>query len=229
MKIFQAYYADEQQTHLLPNTIPLNTLHINKGKQEYDIFKYLRSEGDFGCISWKFKRKAQIEHWEEKVRDKLQTWDAVIINPFPAVSAANLNCWQHYNDLKEVVKDYLDVNEFQKNIAFCSYIFAKKDWWDRYFVFMEKFIDLPKMADPFSYISNPKATKAPFVIERLVNYLPEGTYFWEHDLGYHVKKYGTDKFLQLQNARYSFSSWNNKFSEFTLDNLSQDLYKDDAR
>jgi hypothetical protein len=35
--------------------------------------------------------------------------------------------------------------------------------------------------------------------------------------------------LQLQNARYSFSSWNNKVSEFTLDNLSQYLNKDDAR
>lgn len=229
MKIFQAYYRDEQQKHLLPNTIPLNTSSINKGRQEYDIFEYLRSEGDFGCISWKFKHKTQLEHWEEKVQDKLKTWDAVIINPFPAVSSVNRNCWQHYDNLKEVVTDHLDVNEFQKNIAFCSYIFAKKDWWDRYFVFMREFIDLPKMSDPYNYIDNPKATKAPFVIERLVNYLTEGTYFWEHDLDYHLKKYGTDKFLQLQNARCSFSSWDKKFSEFTLDHLSPYLSKDDAR
>ena len=132
MKIFQAYYQDDQRQELLPNLIPLDTRTFDCRRFEFDIFTHLRPHGDFGVVSWKFKRKTNLKFWEEEVRDRLKTQDAVIINPFPGIEAMSYNCWQSHPTLIPAVNSVVDCSVFMDNMAFCSYIFAKSDYFLAY-------------------------------------------------------------------------------------------------
>ena len=216
MVIFQTYYADDHKQHLLPNTSHLDTRGLNIPWLEYDLFKILRPEGDFGMVSWKFARKTQLADWEDRVREKLKTHDAVIINPFPAISAVSYNCWQTHPSLVRVAQDLVDVDVFQEDMAFCSYIFAKKGWWDRYFEFMEKHLQDSRLNQSGKYSRNGSIPMAPFIIERLLNYCLEGAYLWEYDREHHMKKFGTDEYYNLRKLKTDFNAWAEKAKHYDI-------------
>jgi len=214
MKIFQAYYHDSHTKELIPNLIHLDTRKFNCSTLEYDIFKHLRSNGDFGVISWKFKKKTHLENWEEQTREFLKTWDAVIINPFPGVEAVSYNCWQSHPSLIPYVYNEIDCLIFMEKMAFCSYIFAKKTWWDKYFDFIEfklKSLNLNRLA---GYSRNPNLSMKPFVIERLLNYCTEGAYMWEYPKEHYVKKFGDDKLFELKQYKSMQNVWEEKVKAF---------------
>ena len=213
MKIYQAYYADEQKQHLLPNCIPVDTRGWDIPLLEYDIFRRLRPEGDFGVVSWKFKHKTMLDEWEDTAREKLKEYDAVIINPFPAISAISYNCW----DTHPVIKKYtsVDIEIPMREMAFCSYILAKQNWWDKYFQFIDSHLQklTPEASISAGYCRNQSLTAAPFLIERWLNYTLDGAWIWEYDEAHHRKKFNHTVFHKLQNIKFT-DEWNrirNKF------------------
>jgi len=215
LKIFQSYYRDDQKAHLLPNTTHLDTRKIECPRLEYDIFKHLRPEGDFGLISWKFYRKSKLDEWEDQARELLRHYDAVIINPFPAISAVSYNCWQSHPRLIKVAQDMVDTDEFQVDMAFCSYILGKKGWWDRYFEFMEKHLDHPGLNQDAGY-SRGNFPMTPFVVERLLNYTLEGAYIWQYPEEHHLKKFGTTEFHELREIKPDFNAWAERAKTYDL-------------
>jgi len=207
MKIFQAYYEDNQVQELLPNLIPLDTRNFNSRRFEFDIFKHLRPHGDFGVVSWKFKRKTNLKFWEEEVRELLKTWDAVIINPFPGIEAISYNCWQGHQSLIPAVNSIIDCNIFMDNMAFCSYIFAKKIWWDHYFNFIESKLNVLSLNKSANYVRNSSYSMEPFVIERLLNYCTEGAYMWQYPKEHYIEKFGDDNLYHLKQLKKNKAEW----------------------
>jgi hypothetical protein len=207
MKIFQAYYQDNQQQELLPNLIPLDTRTFDCRRFEFDIFKHLRPHGDFGVVSWKFKRKTNLKFWEEEVRDRLKTWDAVIINPFPGIEAMSYNCWQSHPTLVPAVNSVVDCDVFMDNMAFCSFIFAKKNWWDYYFDFIESRLNVLLLDQSANYVRNSSYTMEPFVIERLLNYCTQGAYMWQYPREHYIEKFGDDSLYKLKQLKKDQAAW----------------------
>lgn len=214
MKFFQAYYDDNHSKELLPNLIHLDTRKLGQNILEYDIFKHLRPNGDFGVVSWKFKKKTHLEHWEEQTRELLKTWDAVIINPFPGVAAVSYNCWQSHPSLIPYIWDQVDCTVFQQYMTFCSYIFAKKTWWDQYFDFIDSKIKHMNLTRLAGYSRNPNLNMKPFVIERLLNYCLDGAYLWQYPKQHYIQKFGNDKLYNLQQAKASPLLWEQQVKEF---------------
>ena len=207
MKIYQAYHQDAHKEYLLPNTIPLDVRAFPTPMREYDIFKKLRSDGDFGVISWKFLGKTWLHEWEDEAREHLKHHEAVMINPFPALSAVSYNCWASHPSLIETAKDLVDVHQFQKQIAFCLYILGKKSWWDRFFNFIDPMLTHPGFMKPSGYSRGPEIPQAGFLIERLVNYILDDVYVWQYSKQHHLDKYGTDAFIKLNALKNNPNDW----------------------
>lgn len=220
MKIFQTYYSDDQKPHLIDGLNHINVSSIVKDKLEYDVFKHLRPEGDFGVISWKFQKKTLLTDWQDKVHEKLKTHDAVIINPFPAIESLVWNCWENHPTLLPFAN--VDSEAMQKHAVFCSYIFAKKAWWDEYFAFMDAQIaKIPKEVYTLSagYFRNKDISCVPFLIERWLNYCLNGAYLWEYDKEHFRKKYGLTDFFGLKERKGTLF-WILQKSRFNFNNVA---------
>jgi hypothetical protein len=201
VKIFQTYYAPQHEPHLIEGLIPLNTSHVTKDRLEYDIFKELRSEGDFGVVSWKFGKKTCLVDWQDRVHEKLKSHDAVIINPFPAIEALVWNCWENQPNLIPMAG--VDTDVMQKDVAFCSYIVAKRNWWDAYFSFVDgQLTNLhPDAFKPAGYFRAPWLNSVPFLIERWLNHCLNGSYMWEYDSNHFQRKYGDASLCGLKEKK----------------------------
>lgn len=201
MKIFQTHYAPQHSLHLIKGLIHLNTSHVSKERLEYDIFKELRSEGDFGVVSWKFGKKTCLVDWQDQVHEKIKIYDAVIINPFPAIEALVWNCWENQPNLIPMAR--VNTNLMQKDVAFCSYIFAKKNWWNAYFDFIDKQLANlhPDALKPAGYFRNSKLTSVPFLIERWLNYCLNEAYMWEYNRSHFERKYGDGSLFGLKDKK----------------------------
>jgi len=203
VKIYQAFYADEHKREMFDTLIPLDTRGLKIPLLEYDIFRHLRDQGDFGVVSWKFCRKTWLEEWEEEAREHLKTWDAVVINPFPGVQALSYNCWDSHPKLKNWAN--VDTNIPMWEMAFCSYILAKKPWWDKYFDFIDNQLknlhsDATKEV---GYWRNRELSAVPFLIERWLNYTLEGAYLWRYPREHYELKFGNDELYNLQQIKYT--------------------------
>jgi hypothetical protein len=221
LKIYQAYYDQSQESQLSPSLIPLNTQKLQVPLLEYDIFRHLRPEGDFGMVSWKFARKTRLMDWEDKVRDKLKEYDAVIINPFPGIEAVSYNCWETHQSLKPFAG--VDTDVFQRDMAFCSYIFAKRIWWDKYFAFMEERLkNTPNEAFTKSagYGRNADLNCIPFLIERWLNYTLEGAYMWEYPVHHYILKFGNSDLYDLKQMKGK-QGWHLRRTRFDLGTIAQ--------
>lgn len=203
MKIYQAFYDDSQKREMFDTLTPLDTRGLNIPLLEYDIFRHLRHEGDFGVVSWKFLRKTWLINWEYLAREKLKEYDAVIINPFPGISAISYNCWDSHQPLKRLTK--VDTEMPMHKMAFCSYILAKKPWWDKYFDFIDsQLADLhPDALNKSGYWRNSEITNVPFLIERWLNYCLDGAYVWEYPKEHFVWKFGDDRLYNLQAIKFT--------------------------
>lgn len=210
MKIFQTYYADQHLPELVPGCIHIDTRGWDIPRLEFDIFQKLRHEGDFGMVSWAFTRKTLLEDWQDTVHDKLKVYDAVIINPFPAIAAASVNCWDSHPKLKKWAQ--VDTAIEMRDMAFCSYIMAKRPWWDKYFDFIEKRLKHlhPDALKKEGYWRNNDLNAVPFLIERWLNYVLDGAYLWEYDEPHHWLKYGHTDYLELRNIKFTHEWWNRK-------------------
>ena len=114
-----------------------------------------------------------------------------------------------------MAQDMVDTDEFQVDMAFCSYILGKKDWWDRYFEFMEKHLDHPGLNQDAGY-SRGNFQMTPFVVERLLNYTLEGAYIWQYPEEHHLKKFGTTEFHELREIKPDFNAWAEKAKTYDL-------------
>ena len=103
----------------------------------------------------------------------------------------------------------VDTDAFQVDMAFCSYILGKKDWWDRYFEFMEPHLKHPGLNEDAGY-SRGNFSMTPFVVERLLNYCLEGAYIWQYSEDHHMKKFGTTEFHELREIKPDFEVWSSK-------------------
>ena len=210
MKIYQAFYADEHKREMFDTCIPLDTRGLNVPLLEYDIFRHLRHEGDFGVISWKFLRKTWLEEWEEEAREHLKTWDAVVINPFPGISALSKNCWDSHPKIKKW--SAVDTDLPMREIAFCSYILAKKPWWDKYFDFIDNKLKHihPDALKKEGYWRNDNLNSVPFLIERWLNYTLDGAYVWQYPREHYELKFGDDELYNMQQIKFSPEWWKRK-------------------
>lgn len=203
MKIYQTYYKEEHKKELIPNLIHTDTRGWDIPLLEYDIFRKLRPEGDFGMVSWAFTRKSWLEDWEDTAREKLKEYDAVIINPFPAVSAMSYTPWDSHPKIKKWAQ--VDTDIPMLDMAFCSYIIAKKCWWDKYFEFMEqRLANIHKDALKVEgYWRNNNLNSLPFLIERWLNYTLDGAWIWEYDEAHHNLKFGHTDFYKMKNCKFT--------------------------
>lgn len=201
MKIFQTYYDEPQRQKLIPGLIHINTAGIAGDLLEYNIFKALRHEGDFGVISWRFRHKTMLKKWEGRVREQLRTHDAVVINPYPGFDAVLYNCWENHPALIPFAS--VDTTVFQPDVAFCSYIFAKRRWWDKYFAFVDAQLSLlrPDALVPSERHRGRMLSAAPFLIERWLNYTLEGAWLWPYDKAHFEKKYGSADLWALKQIK----------------------------
>ena len=207
MKIYQTYYAEHHRHELVPGLEHLDTRGWDIPLLEYSIFQKLRPQGNFGVVSWAFTRKTFLEDWQDTVHDKLLDYDAVIINPFPAIAAVSVNCWDSHPKLKKFT--IVDTQAPMYRMAFCSYIIAKKCWWDKYFGFIDRMLQSihPDALKKEGYWRNNNLNALPFLIERWLNYTLDGAWLWEYDIPHHHLKYGHDEFYKLQQDKFSPNWW----------------------
>jgi hypothetical protein len=224
MKIFQAYYQDDQKKELSSDLIHLDTRKFNANTPllEYDIFQRLREHGDFGLVSWKFKIKSNIDFPKEQVHELLKTWDAVIINPFSGIEAVSYNCWQSHVSLIPTVADVVDCQQYMDDIAFCSFIIAKKSWWDKYFTFMDSKLKTLHLDQSAHYSMNSNLSMKPFVIERFLNYCTEGAYLWQYSKQNYIDKFGNDNFYKLKQLKKNKKEWQDKVKKYDYNYTKND-------
>ena len=229
MKIFQAYYDERHVKRLIPGLIPINTAAIAGDLLEYNIFKALRHEGDFGVVSWRFRQKTQLTDWEGRVRAQLRTHDAVIVNPFPGLDAVLRTCWDNHPKLMPFAQ--VDTSVFQPDIAFCSYIFAKRRWWDQYFAFIDdKLARLDPAAWTLGELSRDRRiSHVPFLIERWLNHTLNGAWMWRYDRPHFEKKFGSADLWDLKQIKGT-PEWETRRQAFNMDRIAlQEFGKDPNR
>lgn len=215
MRIFQTYYREEQRAHCLAGLIHIDTSHVAGDLLEYNIFKALRHEGDFGVISWRFCEKTQLTNWEDRVREQLKVYDAVAINPFPGVDAISWNCWDSHPRLIPYAQ--VDTDVFQRDIAFCSYVFGKRRWWDRYFDFIEE--RLRRLDGRALTLHEPWRGKqvncVPFLVERWLNYTIDGAWLWQYPREHYERKFGSATLWELKQCKGS-REWDERRRAFRM-------------
>lgn len=220
MKIYQTFYEDAHKKFLIDGITSLDTRGMHIPRLEYDIFKQLRSVGDFGVISWKFKTKCVITStWMERVQDVLSHHRAVIINPFMGIEAVSHNCWDTHPSLKPIASKIVDCSVYMNDMAFCSYIFAKKDWWDNYFDFIDKKLDcLPTtlLEKSAGYVRNHDLNMYPFIIERLLNYCFEEAYLWKYDKENYITKFGDEALYNLKQLKAQPMLWKKEAVKYNI-------------
>lgn len=195
MNIYQIYYDDSQLVNLEPEFIPFN----NEGKAypfnyEYAVFFELFQKNDWqksdhcGALSWKFRSKTGLSGKELIQRiNEAPEYDVYVINPFPELLVYS-SVWEQGDDfhpqlrnlskllLQEVGYDpaMLDLPTAPRNLCYCNYWVANKNFWDAYIAFLTpiwKYIlendnslvrALRQNADPLI-----QAPYLPFIFERL--------------------------------------------------------------
>jgi hypothetical protein len=103
------------------------------------------------------------------------------------------------------------------NMAFCSFIIAKKSWWDRYFSFIDSKLKTLHLDQPARYSANMNLNMKPFVIERLLNYCTEGAYLWQYSKQNYIDKFGNADFYELKQLKKNKTQWQNKVKKYEFD------------
>ena len=218
--MFQAYYREEQRAKCLPGLIHIDTSRIAGDLLEYNIFKALRHEGDFGVVSWRFRQKTQLTKWQDRVREEVKVHDAVVINPYPGLDAISWNCWDCHPGIVPFAQ--VDTTVFQRDVAFCSYIFAKRRWWDRYFAFIDERLSRLDTS-VFALDESHRGTKmspVPFLIERWLNYTLHDAWLWPYPRKHYEKKFGSAALWELKQCKGS-REWDARRRRFTTDEVAR--------
>ena len=100
------------------------------------------------------------------------------------------------------------------DIAFCSFIIAKKSWWDKYFTFMDYKLKTLHLDQPAGYSMNSNFSMKPFVIERFLNYCTEGAHLWQYSKQNYIDKFGNDKFYKLKQLKKNKKEWQDRVKKY---------------
>lgn len=165
MKIYQAYMDEEQRAFVCAGAVPFDAAaNCAPGTREYELFKQLHADParqqhaePWGLVSWKFEHKAPIGFpvFQEFCRAAFAAGaDCAFINPMIGNEAVYANVWEQgihcgHKGIEKVayfLQEKLgvriatpnDVNTF----AFCNYFVARSHFWDAYFEFIDRALEL---------------------------------------------------------------------------------------
>jgi hypothetical protein len=193
MKLYQAFFLEQQRPQLSPYAVPyFIDDQIEGGDREYELFKRIsivpNDDEPWGLISWKFRHKTHV-HVEEFLQFADQSikdgFDCAYINPMIGNEAIYLNVWEqgthsgHKNlDLiidyfgslfGPVFKQPMGVNSF----AFCNYFVANRYFWDGYFRFIDSCLDLLRLeASKNTEVGNAFCSSAGYVRDHNLSLKP---------------------------------------------------------
>jgi hypothetical protein len=227
MRIYQAYVNQQQKNHVADCAFPLDA-SWNQSGNEYELFKHIKkhkigqNDSPWGIVSWKFAGKCQIQisdfinFAEPHFRNGC---DCVFINPMIGNEAIYLNVWEQGKDcghqgietVEIFLKTHFDANVTaimsNKTFAFCNYFIATPKFWDQYFCYIEKALNILEQesqlrsdvglayASSANYNRNPSLSLRPFVIERLFSSFLHNTSLkhatYNHNIDHYHKKFGT--------------------------------------
>lgn len=158
---------------------------------EYSIASnlYNKATGNFGVVSWRFEQKTnwKVEDFYNFAHNVVKNGaDAVICNPYPLNSALFENAYQQaeiagHSRFQEaaVILGHLRLHDEFRQIEealFCNYIYATKEFWQKYFLYIDSFLLATSKQDslkkifalPSNYSKNQECPSIVFFIERLL-------------------------------------------------------------
>jgi hypothetical protein len=166
MKIYQAYYKDEQKVHLDPEFTPFdNTANPVVNLHEFYIYTKIYQEAQktnedyWGHFSWQWKKKLQAVPASAiiKLIEDNPGYDVYTFNPFPWEVAQVWNVWEqgdwcdmpHMIPLGQRILEAMDVNPLAlqapmgtKHYVQANYFVGNKFFWDGLLAFLHRFVDV---------------------------------------------------------------------------------------
>ncbi len=199
LAIYQTFFDERSRQKLSRSAVPFDVSFNNASdSREYSIFKLINkidTSSDFiGVLSWKFQDKCQLEvsQFLEFAEKRFNEGaECVFINPMIASEAIFATVWEQGflnhpvmpHILLMAAKKHPDINflgiQDFKTFAFCNYFIATRDFWNKYFKFVDKILDSldaeAAINDDFGQLLSSSAgyqrdltlTIRPFFIERL--------------------------------------------------------------
>jgi hypothetical protein len=164
MKIFQAYYKDDQKIHLDPEFTPFdNTANPVVNLHEYYIYtkiyeEAMKSNEDlWGHFSWQWKKKLENVPAAQiiDIIKKNPGADVYTFFPYPWETVANWNVWEHGqwchpNMLKLAERILTDMGEDpivlqtpmgHQTYMCVNYFVGNKKFWDGLLEFLNRFVN----------------------------------------------------------------------------------------
>lgn len=163
MKIYQAYFLEQQKSHLSPCTVPYFIENQGEGSdREYELFKKIallpnENNDPWGLVSWKFQHKTHIYEkafLEFAEQSFANGFDCAFVNPMIGNQAIYLNVWEQgihsgHKNLDLIVNYFSDIfgSTFDQpmglnSFAFCNYFVANESFWSGYFNFIDSCLNL---------------------------------------------------------------------------------------
>lgn len=200
--LYQPFISDTHKKHISQVATPYDARkNIGSHQREYELFQNLYATHkngpikSWGLVSWKFNLKSPvtIEDFYEFASKRFdEGYDGVVINPMIANEALFANVWEQginvgHQGMDVIVKflaestpNILALTD-RRSFAFCNYFAGNKNFWGRYFEFLEPRLDLLEKearndthvgkvySGNANYGKDKTATMRPFVIERLLS------------------------------------------------------------
>lgn len=165
MKIFQAYYKEEQREHLDKEFYPFdNTANPVINFHEYYIYKRIyeqavsNNEDVWGHFSWQWKKKLESVS-ARQIIDIIQSnpgADVYTFHPYPWECAEAWNVWEqghwcHPNIIKiseQILKGMgidpivLQTPMGSRDYLCVNYFVGNKNFWDRLLIFLDNFVNV---------------------------------------------------------------------------------------
>mgnify|MGYP003336337217 CR=1 FL=1 len=182
MKIFQAYYKDEQAAHLDQEFTPYdNTANPVVNFHEYYIYKkiyeqaQLTNEDYWGHFSWQWKRKLESVPAQQILDIIVATpgADVYTFHPYPWECATAWNVWEqgqwcHPNIIKLAERILQDMNidpvvlqtpMGSRDYLCVNYFVGNKKFWDELLAFLDQFVTAcENLPEPYMTMLNESAT-----------------------------------------------------------------------
>lgn len=181
MKIFQAYYKEEQRTHLDSEFTPFdNTANPVVNFHEYYIYKRIYEqavqdqEDLWGHFSWQWKRKLN-DVPPQQILDIINVnpgADVYTFLPFPWECATAWNVWEqgqwchpHILTLAEEILTRMNIDPVvlqtpmgSRDYLCVNYFVGNKQFWDRLLAFLDLFVETTEKLDqPYLELLNQSA------------------------------------------------------------------------
>jgi len=164
MKIFQAYYKEEQKSNLDPEFTPFdNTANPVVNLHEYYIYTKIYEEAEktnedlWGHFSWQWKRKLEGVAASQilEIIEKNPNADVYTFFPYPWETVSNWNVWEqgqwcHPNMIKLGERILADMGEDplliqapmgHQTYMCVNYFVGNKKFWNGLLAFLKRFAD----------------------------------------------------------------------------------------